>query len=563
MLERLSVSNLAVVEKAEVRFAPGLNAITGETGAGKSVLIGALDLVLGSRAAPSQVRDGAREATATAQFDLSGRTLKAVSAILEDAGLPPCEDGALFLRRTVYAAQGAKAWVNDSPATAAVLRRLAPLLVDIHGPRSNQRILEERFQRETLDSYGGTPFGDYARDWSALCEIRDSISALEGVDGSDDEADLLRYQVGELEAASLSPDDDEIAARHKAAADAGAILADAEAISQALDGEGGASETLFRAQSVTASLSRRFPKASEWMPEIEDVLLRIRELSRTVADAMSSVSAEPEDLEALDARLTLLNGLKRKYLKDRDAPVSALVAALESKRERLARLEGRDVELERLAAKEKEALANVVSAGGRLSSSRKKAAAKLSAAVTRELKDLGFLHAKFSIEIASKPPAADGCDTIVFMFEPNPGESPRPLGDIASSGETARAMLALKGVLAAHDSVDTLVFDEIDANIGGETGRIVGEKMHDLSRFRQVVAITHLPQSAAFADSHLVVSKTVSGGRTRTGVDTVEGEELLDEMARMLGGEDGTPSARAHAGELLSLAQDYKSKRRR
>jgi len=554
MLSRLSVSNLAVVEGAEAVFASGLNVLTGETGAGKSVLMGALGLVLGGRADASIVRDGAKEARVEAVFDVSARS-SAVSSVLEEVGLPECENGELIVRRVVGANGTGRVWVNDAQTTVATLRRLGALLVDIHGPRSNQQILDERFQRDTLDAYGDTPRAEYDSAWRELVAARAKLEELESAGESEEEVDLLRYQVNEFEEAGLSVEDEDLAERHAAAAHAEEIVESANEITDALGGDGGAADRLARLVPVFASVAKHFPDASAWAEEAERLTVGIEELSRTVADAVSRLDADPAAFEEMDARLGVVNRMRRKYGKGTDGSVSALLAVFEGKKSRLASLENRGEELERLRKSVADAEASARVAGAALSKRRAAAAERLAKAVTKELRDLGFLKAKFSVRLEPADPAPGGCDRVAYMFEPNPGESARPLAAIASSGEAARVMLALKKVLAAHDSVDVLVFDEIDANIGGETGRAVGEKMRSVAAHRQVIAITHLPQSAVYGDRHLVVSKSVSGGRTRTKIEEVSGEARVAEVARMLGGDRATGVVRTHAEELLKLAR--------
>ncbi len=557
MLSRLTVSNLAVVERAEVDFAYGLNVLTGETGAGKSVLMGALELVLGGRADPSVIREGAAEARVEAVFAFPEKSVAArgVAALLEDAGLPACEAGELLVRRAVASAGAGRVWVNDAQTTVATLKRLGRLLVDIHGPRANQLVLEERFQRETLDAYGRTDVAEYAAAWASLAGARAEIAELESAGASEDELDLLRYQVGEFEEAALGSDDEDLAARHAAAAHAEEIVATANDVTDALGGDGGISEALGRVQPLFAALVRHVPEARAWADEAGEIAVRVEELSRAVADAASRVEADPAAFGELDARLGVVNRLKRKYGKGSDGSVAALLEVAAAKRARLAALENRDAALAELRARAARAEADARRAGAALSKRRAAAAAKLAKAVTKELHDLGFSRAEFSVRLDAAEPAAHGCDAVAYLFEPNPGEPARPLAAIASSGETARVMLALKSVLAAHDATDVLVFDEIDANIGGEVGRAVGGKMKAVAAHRQVIAITHLPQSAVHGDRHLVVSKAVSGGRTRTRIDAVSDAARVAEIARMLGGADETGVVTAHAEELLKRAR--------
>ena len=560
MLHRLTVSNLAVVEKAEAEFSPGLNVLTGETGAGKSVLMGALELVLGGRADASVVRDGAKEAEVEADF------------------------GESVIRRTVTREGRSRAWVNDESVSVSELRDLGRTLVDIHGPTANQKLMEEPFQRETLDAFGGFKVQGsgfqvvehYQSVFSELSDLKSQVFRLMSSDG-EDELDMLRFQVEELESAELSGDDETIAERHAAAAHAEEIVENANAITEALGGDQSAAEILIQLQPRFREMAKHLPSAAEWAAEAEELTVKVQELSRTVADAASKLDVGDEDLESLDARLTLINRLLRKY---RVSDVSSLKSSLETKKAKLDALEHREERIEELNAKIAVADKAVRKAGAELTKLRTAAAEKLSASVTKELRDLGFLQAKFFVALEPIEPEVHGMDRVVYMFEPNPGETARPLAAIASSGEIARVMLAIKCVekfqvsgfrcqvsgfgtnderMAANLKLETcnlkptLVFDEIDANIGGEVGKIVGEKMRAVARRHQVIAITHLPQSAVYGDRHLVVSKAVSGGHTRTRISEVEGEDRISEVARMLGGEKLTSVVRKHAEELLRL----------
>ena len=573
MLHRLTVSNLAVVERAEAEFSPGLNVLTGETGAGKSVLMGALELVLGGRADASVVRDGAKEAEVEADF------------------------GETVVRRTVTREGRSRAWVNDESVSVAELRELGQDLVDIHGPTANQKLMEEGFQRETLDAYAGLKgpraeelkgskvselhglkvLANYQFAFSELADLRSQVSGLMSSAG-EDELDMLRFQVNELEEAALSEDDETIAERHAAAAHAEEIVENANAITEALGGDQSAAEILIQLQPRFREMAKHLPSAAEWAAEAEELTLKVQELSRTVADAISKLDVGDEDLEALDARLTLVNRLLRKY---RVSDVSGLKSSLEAKKAKLDALEHREERIAELKARIAVADKAVRKAGAALTKLRTSAAERISGAVTKELRDLGFLQAKFFVSLEPIEPEAHGMDRVTYMFEPNPGEAARPLAAIASSGEIARVMLAIKVAGLKGCKVEklqggkaeelegetlrlfnsgtlkplTLVFDEIDANIGGEVGKIVGEKMKAVARSHQVIAITHLPQSAVYGDRHLVVSKAVSGGRTRTRISEVEGEDRVSEVARMLGGEKLTSVVRKHAEELLQLSR--------
>ena len=531
-------------------FAPGLNVVTGETGAGKSVLMGALDLVLGGRADPALVRDGAKEAEVEAEF----------------VGVVAGEEKRVVVRRTVTKEGRSRAWIDDEAVSVAELKELGRTLVDIHGPRANQKLTDEGYQLTLLDGFGGIDRRDYDAAYTRLTEVRARLSALREGPGAED-LDFLRFQVNEFEEAGLSEEDETLAERHAAAAHAEEIVGLANDVTETLGGDRSVMDLLSSLGPKFAALARRLPVAEKWAAEARELTVRAEELSRAVADVASGLELGEEDLAALDARLTLVNRLKRKH---RAADIAALLAIRDEKRAKLELAEGRDGKIAALEREEAEASAEVLRRGRALSKIRARAGEKLAKAVSGELRDLGFLQAGFSVSVepADDRVSASGIDRVVFLFEPNPGEPARPLAAIASSGEIARVMLAMKvagcglrvaggmcnSQLATRNSQPTLVFDEIDANIGGEVGKTVGEKMKAIAKGGQVVAITHLPQSAVFGARHLVVTKGVSSGRTRTRIAAVTGEDRIREIARMLGGEKLTSVARRHAEELLKLA---------
>lgn len=551
MLTRLSVRNLAIVESADVEFGGGLTVITGETGAGKSVLMGALELVLGARADASTVRDGAKEARIEAAFAVPG----VVDAFLDAAGLPPCEDGVLLVRRAISATGGGRVHVNDAATTVQTLRALGKLLVDVHGPNDHQSLLEEGFQRGVLDAHGRLDTSAYAAAWARLTDLRAQRADLQGDDADVAETcERLRYAVDELDAAQLTPeDDDELPARHAAAAHAAEILDCANAATAALsEADDSAAAALVGASARVREMARFHEAAGAWGETIERLTVEVQELAQEIADSASRLDADPEALQALDDRLSLVQRLKRKYA---CPDVAALLALRDERARRLADLEGRGARLAALEDEIAAAEAAVRAAGAKLTAARTKAAARLARAVTKELHGLGFLRAGFDVSLAPHAPDATGCDAVDFLFAPNPGEAARPLREIASTGEIARVMLAVKTVVAEHDAIPVLVFDEIDSNIGGEVGRAVGEKLRAVARHHQVIAITHLPQSAVYGARHLAVAKAVSGGRTRSTIQPLEGEARVAEIARMLGGTSLTSVVEQHARELLSRAQ--------
>ncbi len=558
MLERLSVTNLAIVAAADIEFTRGLNIITGETGSGKSVILGALELVLGARADASTVREGAKDARIVAEFRLGGGekadSARAVARLLEEAGLPPCEEGLLIVRRFISAAGGGRVWVNDTPTTVQTLRALARLMVDVHGPNDHQSLLDETFQRRLVDLYGHVPVSAYAAAWAAYRRIADELAALAGdiVDHAA-ECEALRYAVDEIDAAELTEaDENELPARHAAAAHAAEILDCANDVTAALtaDDAPSAAMALNAAGARLAEMSRYHEPAAEWRQELEELAVRVQELSRTVDDSVSRLETDPGELQALDDRLTLVKRLQRKY-----APtVSGILELRERKASRLGELESRDERIRELTAALAAARAAAEKAATELSAARRRAGGRLAAAITRELHGLGFLRSGFGVEISARELDASGADAVDFRFEPNPGEKARSLREIASTGEIARVMLAVKTVVARHNVIPVLVFDEIDSNIGGEIGRAVGERLHSVAKQAQVIAITHLAQSAVYGERHFAVAKTVVDGRTQSAIRVLDDEARVAEIARMLGGAKLTSVVTQHARELLALA---------
>lgn len=533
MLKKLKVRNLAVIESAEIDFSPGFNAITGETGAGKSVLMGALSLVLGARADAQVVRDGAKEAEVEAEFD--GCTV----------------------RRTVSSSGKSRAWVDEESVTISELRDLGERFVDFHGPNANRSLLLETFQREALDTYASVDLSVYAAYFREHACLKDRIARLEADGGDEDEIDLLRYQTEELSSACICPDDDTLGERHAAAAHAEENIAAAASVTEALGGEGGAEYFLAAARRTVSAMVRKLPEAADWTERLDEIAGRLQDLSLSVAEKAAELAEQGEEsLAELDARLSLIDRLKRKYIKTHgpvDSVSAALSEVLESKKRRLDEIENASGVLEQLRVDARAAEERLLAEGALVSARRKEAAPGLSEEVTRQLGELGFRKADFGISVLPSTAREHGCDEVAYFLRSNPGSAPRPLADIASSGEIARVMLALKTTLYSAASSRTLVFDEVDANVGGETARAVGEKLLAVSRSGQVIAITHLPQSAVFADRHIAVRKSLAGGTARTSVAAVEGEERVDEIARMLGGENLTSVARKHASELVLL----------
>lgn len=553
MLQHLKVNNLAIVEEATITFGPGLNIITGETGAGKSVLMGALSLVLGERADKSIIRAGAEEGRVEACFTLP--ECSPINALLIAREAPPCEEGVLLIKRTLCVRGAGRTLVNDAPVTVQTLREIAPLLVDIHGPYDQQSLLLPEFQRSLLDAYGrcGRALGDYQETWDAVRDRHAALTALTS-DTADAaaEIDLLKHAIGEIKAAALSEADEEsLVEEHSQAANAVEILALGAEITDALsEADISAYSRLLDARIKAGELARVLPDAAEWLSEIQNSVLQVQELCGTINGCLSRIDSDPDRLQHLEERMALVQRLKRKY----GGSVAAIARTLEKQETRLDDLENRAEKIEKLTLQINALNTVLLEKAALLTQTRRKACGTLAKAITAVLKDLGFANAAFGVRLQPGPPAKHGADEIVFEFAPNPGEPPRPLKSIASSGEIARVMLAVKAVLAAQDSIPILVFDEIDANIGGETGRAVGQKLKQVAASHQVIAITHLPQSAVYGEQHVKIFKEVHDNRTRMKARILEPEERVDEIARMLGGKGLTSVIENHAREMLEAA---------
>ncbi len=552
MLTSLQVHNLAIVESAAFAPGRGLTVITGETGAGKSILIGALHLLLGQRADKTMIRTGANEAAVSAVFTLPENS--ALPELLANLDLPPCDDGQLIIRR-VITPTASRCFVNDAPVTLQTLKSLASRLIDLHGPNDQQSLMEAKFQLELLDAFGRH---DAARAavllaWQNLRQLHDQrTTLLASSQNIEQETDRLRFILSDITAANLNPDDDEsIVQQHAESANAQEILTSAESLLQLLtEADDSAFSQLVAAQSLLAELARILPEAADWKSELQQAALIIRENAATIANRTQHIDADPQRLEQLEARMATLQRLKRKY----GPSIADILNTFNATKTRLAQLDNLEAELQQIDALITAASADLARHAKVLHNLRVKTAKGLASAITRELRDLGFLQAEFSVALHPVVPRQDGADNVEFQFAPNPGEAIRPLQAIASSGEIARVMLAVKSILAQHDHIPTLVFDEIDANIGGEVGHKVGQKLSLVGRTHQVLCITHLPQVAACGANHFVVQKHVKNARTATRIDAVDGDARAREIARMLGGADLSPVVLDHAKTLLRNA---------
>ncbi len=547
MLTLLKIRNLALVDELVWELGPGLIGVTGETGAGKSVIVGALKLVLGERAEKSLIRSGEDACSVEAVFELKDPA--DINAILEDGGLSPCDETQLIVRR-IIGQSNTRQFVNDSPVTLALLKRLGEHLVDLHGPHEHQSLLSAERQLSMLDAYAGAEatlasYRDLHRSWRGKTAELEEVRHAENA--SEQELELLRYQVQEIDAASLKPEDEQdLEDRWRRAANASRLVEAAAAAAAVLTSEDGILERLGELQRHIRELEKLDPSIRERTASLESASLELADLETTLADYADELDIDPAAAASLEERVNLIESLKRKY----GPSLTDVLARRESAAARLDTIENRGEKITALETALATCRAALDAAGKALSTSRRKAAPKLAKEISSQLKDLGFIQSSFEAPLHTlAEPGPQGFEAIEFQFGPNPGEPLLPLRQIASSGEISRVMLAVKSALAEQDATPLMVFDEIDANVGGEVARAVGRKMAALGTRHQVVAITHFPQVAASATHHFVVSKEVANGRTRSRLFRVHGETRIAELVRMLGG--GGQQARAMAASLL------------
>lgn len=550
-LASLRIRNLALVEDLTWHPGAGLVAITGETGAGKSLLIGALQLLLGERADKALIRAGAESCTVEAVFDVG--EARELDAWLGEQGAEPCAEGELLLKRTLSATGAGRQFLNGSACTLSALKALGDRLVDLHGPHDHQSLFSREAQTRVLDAYAGA--GAMAADFAAAhreqARLTGEIARLRGLEHEAAlRRDLLAHAAKEIGEAKLrAGEEEEVVSRLRAAGNSRRLIELGAQMQSALgaEGEGGVRSTLAEAVRAARELARLDDAARGMLESLEEIAGRVADLENEVRRYAERIEADPATLQDLEARADLLQSLKRKY--------GGTIGEVMARGEEAARdLEDIETRGEKIGAMEKDAAAaaaKMTKLAKALSAARTKAAPALAKAVTKELRELGFLRAELGVRLERlDEPRGLGAELAEFEFAPNPGEPAKALRAIASSGEISRVMLALKSVLAGQDGVPLLVFDEIDANVGGEVAVKVGQKMRALSRAHQVLCITHLPQVAAAAHRQFAVTKEFDGQRTQTAVGELAGTEREVELARMLGGQD-TDSARAHARTLL------------
>ena len=547
MLTLLKIRNLALVDQLEWELGTGLVGVTGETGAGKSVIVGALKLVLGERADKGLIRTGEEQCTVEAIFSLPDSRL--VDVILEEVGLDLCEDNELIIRRVVGTSSN-KQFVNNGAATLGVLKKIGQHLVDLHGPHDHQSLLSGERQLAMLDAYSGAgkEMQTYRDQWSVWKQaVDDYESARAQREISDQEKELLRFQVEEIDAAELKPGEEEdLEERYRRTSNASRLGELAGKAVQLLSTT--VNTGLEELQRTVAELSKIDPAVADLSEEVEGANIQMQELERSLADYLGELELDPEEVREVEDRFNLVESLKRKY----GPGLEDVLEHAEEARQKLAGSDNREEYLKGLKEVVDEAMKKLRASGRKISTKRKKHASALAGEVRSHLVDLGFKQAEFEVQLeAREEPGSHGMEDVDYLFGPNPGEPLKPLKQVASSGEISRVMLAVKNALADQDSTPLMVFDEIDANVGGEIARAVGEKMASLGERHQVVSITHFPQVAAVAHQHFLVEKRVEGGRSISSLTEVAGDERIEELVRMLGG--GGSEVREMAKSLLKM----------
>ena len=556
MLELLHIENIAIIEAADIEFAPGFNALTGETGAGKSIVIDSLSAVLGQRTSRELIRTGAEKAFVSAAF--SGT----VPELTETLGIQPEADGTLLLQREIQTDGKNVCRVNGRPVTVGQLRALGARLLNIHGQHDGQQLLDEEQHIVYLDSFGRVESLaiTYAEKYKNFTDIRRQIGALQ-MDEAEKarRVDTLQYQIEELRRAKLTPgEEEELTARRGMLRNAEKFLDAVAGADYALNGDdsgGGALSALRQAQDALGGVRHLDDAFGQLYERLGEAYSEVYDIAATVEDKRGELDVSPGELDRVESRMDLLYRLKKKYgatvedMLDYQARCEAELAQIEDAGDTLARLE------QALSKAEKEAR----QAAQALSDARKAAADRLTAQILTELQQLDMGKIRFAVDFAEKPLDSDGMDTVRFLMSANVGEELRPIHKIASGGELARIMLAMKNVLSEQDHVGTMVFDEVDTGVSGRAAQKVAEKMARISRRKQVLCVTHLPQLAAMADTHFSVEKGERGGRTYTEVRRLDREQRRQELARLTGGSHVSQTMLDGAEELLVQAEKFRA----
>ena len=559
MLRRLILRDFVIVSSLDVGFDAGFSVLTGETGAGKSILVDALQLALGSRGDAGVVREGALRAEIGAEFDVPA----SLSAWLDDAGFEPGPDdaGRLLLRRTIDAQGKSRAWINGGAATIAQLREAADHLVDIHGQHAWQSLTRGPAVRALLDSFAGLDTAALAQSWSAWKQATEALAAAGTQQASlERERERLAWQIGEVGKLAPGPQEwAELEAEHRKLANAQSLIDAARSALDAIsDAEENADALAGRAVHVLEDVAAFDPALAATIEVLHGAQAQLQDAAHTLGSYLNHNDPEPQRLQALDERLAAWMSLARRYRR----PPDELAALLAQWQDELRALDAA-ADLEALRAGRDRALAAFTAEAGRVSAGRRKAAPKLAAAVTQALQQLGMGGGVFEVALTPQDaPQSFGFESAEFLVAGHAGSTPRPLAKVASGGELSRIALAIAVTTSRldhdgpGDTAGTLIFDEVDAGVGGAVAETVGRLMKQLGRDRQVLAVTHLPQVAACADHHFVVSKQARDGLTLSDIQAVTGEVRVAEVARMLGGERLSDTRRAHAQEMLSVAAE-------
>ncbi|MCS4509365.1 DNA repair protein RecN [Xylophilus ampelinus] len=544
-LKRISLRDFVIVRALELDLSGGFSALTGETGAGKSILVDALQLALGSRADASVVREGAARAEISTEFD----TPAALGAWLDAAGFEPHDP--LLLRRTIDAQGKSRAWINGSPATAGQLREVGEQLLDIHGQHAWQSLTRPDAVRGLLDAYAGADTRPLAGLWQTW---RSAVQALENARTAQEslhrERERLSWQIGEVQKLAPAADEwDELNGQHTRLSHAQALIDGAQGALTALEeDERGATESLSRSLALLQDQQHLEPEFAELCGVLSSALAQAEDAAHSLHAYLRKTDPDPQQLASLDERMGLWMSLARRYRR----PPEELPALLAGWREELARLNAA-ADLAALEKAERTAAAAFQAEAATLSKARARAAPRLSREITQAMQGLGMNGGRFEVALQKSAQAsAHGLEDVHFMVAGHAGSTPRPVAKVASGGELSRLALAIAVTTSALGSADTLIFDEVDAGVGGTVAETVGRLMQQLGRDRQVLAVTHLPQVASCADHHLVVAKQRDAdGTTSSSVAVVEGEARVAEVSRMLGGERQSVTSMAHAREML------------
>ena len=553
MLTELRIRNFAIIESVTLPLAEGFNVLSGETGAGKSIIVGALGLLLGERASADLIRSGAEKATVEGVFDVAN--VRGIARLADEHGIEVEED-MLVLKREIAGNGRGRAWINGAPVTATVLAEIGRRLVNLHGQHDAQTLLDADSQREILDAFGGaeaqaalvrTTHGE-------LTNVRHEISALSARRAeAEKRADYLRHVAKEIEEARVSPgEDSKLEDEARVLENADELRTLAASLSDLLSGDEESVLTQLGAAQRPLTAIERIDSSAKRMQELFDAgFYALQELARGVEDYAGSVDLDPERLEEVRERRDKLFGLLKKY----GPALENVVETGRSARSELDLIDTAQFDLANLTTRETETRRRLFGEAEKLSEMRATAAKKIARAVDALLPQLGMPDGRFSVALVPRDEStADGAEDVEFRVALNVGHDERPLARVASGGELSRVMLALKTILARVDRVPTLIFDEVDAGIGGRVGLQVGDTLRRVAKEHQVFAISHLPQIAARAHHHIVVAKGAKGGVTTADISVLEGSSRVNEIARMLGGDPESKVSRAHAKELLESA---------